>query len=93
MAHTDVAKARMEAKRRADAKASLESRINDNLTSCMAAADKAYNDYSALIQQAAPSKRGKITVPKEVTEGSAAILAADKANCQQAHDARLQSVQ
>jgi hypothetical protein len=86
LANNDVVKARTEAKRRADAKASIDYQINAALANCQAAADKANTDYSALIQQAAPSKRGQIIIPKEVSEGAAAALAAAKAECQKAHD-------
>lgn len=88
-----VAQARTEAKKRAAAKELFEQQINANLTGCQAAADKAHADYAALIQQAAPSKRGQVIVPKEVNEGAAFVLAAAKADCQQVHDARLKNGQ
>lgn len=88
-----AAQARAEAKRRTDAKASFEFQINANLASCLAAADNAFNDYAALIQKAAPSKRGVSVVPIKVTDGAAAVRTAAKAECQNTHDTRLHSGQ
>lgn len=86
-----AALARAEAKRKSDAKAGFAVQINANLTSCQAAADKAHADYSALIQQAAPSKRGVSVVPLKITDAASAVLAATREECQRTHDTRMQS--
>jgi hypothetical protein len=59
------------------------------LSSCQAAAEKAKTDYSNLMQEIMPRKRGQIVIPPSITNGIEALLAAAKAECQQIYDKQL----
>lgn len=89
--HHDVDQVRLEASKRADAKAAFEYQLKSTLSSCQAAAEKGKSDYMVLIQKMAPSKRGKVIIPQEVMDNSETIATAAKADCQQIHDARLKN--
>lgn len=96
-----LVQARMEAKMRSDAemqnrvqaKVSFEKQILANLTSCQADAEKAQQEYMALIQQVVPRKGGKAITPKTVADEAQHILERTKAECQQVYDTRLKSGQ
>jgi len=89
--HQGVVQSRAEAKKRAEMKTNFDAQLATTLGNCNAAADKAKADYMALVEQAAPSKRGKALVPQAVMEASEKTLAAAKAECQQVYDSRLKS--
>lgn len=91
--HQDVNQVRLEASRRADAKAAFEYQMKTTLNSCQAAADKAKNDYMALIQKVAPSKRGRVIIPQDVLDQTETLAIAAKADCQQIYDALLKNGQ
>lgn len=87
--HDEVDQARAEAKKRAEVKTNFEYQINANLTSCKASAEKAKTDYMAIIQKAAPVKRGQPVISQAVLDEVEGVLAAANAECQQAYDARV----
>lgn len=91
--HQDVNQVRLEATKRAEAKAAFEYQINSTLSGCQTAADKAKNDYMVLIQKVAPSKRGQVIIPQDVLDKTELIATTAKTDCQQIYDARLKNGQ
>lgn len=89
-----IVQARAEAKKRAEIagiKVGYEKQILATLSVCQAAADKARADYSSLIEQIAPRKKGVAIIPQAVSNAADKILASAKAECQQVYDTSLNS--
>lgn len=91
MMQQSIVQARSEAKKRADYKKNFDEQLTHTLNTCNAAADKAKVDYMALVDQAAPRKRGQALIPQAVAVESEKILVAAKAECQLAYDSRLKN--
>ena len=84
--HMGIEQARTEAKKRMSTKASFELQIRNNLNNCQAAAEQAKTEYTNLMQEIMPRKRGQIVVPQGISDGVETILTTSKAECQQAYD-------
>jgi len=92
-AQQGLLQARAEAARRADTKTASTNNILANLTNCQAAAEKAKNDYAALMLKVAPSKRGQAIIPQAVTDEAEALFTSAKTACQQTYDTQMQKSQ
>jgi hypothetical protein len=89
--HQNILMARAEANNRAEIKTNFSNQLATTLNNCNAAADKAKADYMALVEQAAPRRRGAAFIPQATADASEKILAAAKAECQLAYDSSLKS--
>lgn len=78
-------------KARAEAKAAFNAQIEADLATCKLAAEKAGNDYIAANQKPVLRKPGLFTIPAEVAEASAKLLADGIALCQTTYDSRASS--
>lgn len=89
--HQGIEQARAEAKKRMliDAKFGYHTLLN--FTVCQTAAESAQKEYINLVYDAVPNKQGKFILPHSVTEKSAKILAAAKAECQATYDTLLKN--
>ena len=86
-----IVQARAEAKKRTEIKTAFGKEIQADLDNCNAAADKAGSDYTSLIAQAVPRKRGQPVIPPAITAEAEKILTAAKASCKEAYDNRSKS--
>ncbi len=89
--HSRALAAVAEKARAAEVRAAFEAQLETELTACKLAAEKANADYITTNQKPVPRKPGLFTVPAEVAEASAKLLAEGNALCQTAHDNRLAS--
>lgn len=77
---------RIEGKRRVAAKEAMTDHKQAALNQCLAAAGKARADYTLVIEQVAPRKRGQAVAPQTATAEVEKIWTAAKVECQQTHD-------
>jgi hypothetical protein len=96
--HRELDQSRTQVKLRAEAKAKFESQILLDLTTCLAAAEKANKEYTGLLPQALPrpltlsnKKVVQFTVPQAVIDEGAKVLATAKTECQATYDIRLKN--
>ena len=80
---------RAQGKLRGVAKEAQASQQLAALKQCQLAADNASTAYNVIIHEVAPRKRGQIVMPPGVTEETAKILPAARAECQKMYDARI----
>lgn len=78
-------------KARAEAKAVFNAQLENELATCKLAAEQASSDYINTNQKPVPRKPGLFTIPTEVADAAAKLLAEGNLLCQSAHDSRLAS--
>lgn len=78
-------------KARVEAKAAFNAQLATDLAACKVAAEQASTDYITANQKPVPRKPGLFTIPAEVAEASAKLLADGIALCQSTYDSRLAS--
>jgi len=80
---------RIEGKRRVAAKEAMTGQKQVTLNQCLAAADKARADYTLVIEQVAPRKKGQPVIPPAATAEAEKIWGAAKAECQHAYETQV----
>ena len=78
-------------KARVEAKAAFSAQLETDLAACKVAAEQASTDYITANQKPVPRKPGLFTIPAEVADASAKLLADGIALCQSTYDSRLAS--
>lgn len=78
-------------KAKAEAKIAFKAQLETDLAACKAAAEKASTDYITTNQKPVPRKPGLFTIPADVAEASAKLLADGNALCQSTYDTKLNS--
>lgn len=76
-------------KARVEAKAAFNAQLEKDLAACKVAAEQASTDYITANQKPVPRKTGLFTIPAEVADASAKLLADGNALCQSTYDSRL----
>ena len=78
-------------KARVEAKAAFNAQLETDLAACKVAAEQASTDYITANQKPVPRKLGLFTIPADVADASAKLLADGNALCQSTYDSRLNS--
>ncbi|MDD4979387.1 MAG: hypothetical protein PHI29_12225 [Gallionella sp.] len=89
--HSRALAAAAEKARVEEAKAAFNAQLATDLAACKVAAEQASTDYITANQKPVPRKPGLFTIPAEVAEASAKLLADSIALCQSTYDSRLAS--
>jgi pantothenate synthetase len=87
--HRAMEQARAQAKARAETRAKFEAQIQGELANCLAAAEKAKNDYVTLNQKPVHRKPGQFTIPEAVAAEAEKMQANANASCQLARETRI----